>query len=40
MALDKMLDILAHKTEQELCDIAPSTVVMQKKPKDKNAKGF
>ena len=40
MALDKMLDILAHKTEQELCDIAPSTVVMQKKPKNKNAEGF
>ena len=41
MALDKMLDLLEHKTEQELCDMAPSTVVIQKKPKDKSkAKGF
>ena len=41
MALDKMLDLLEHKTEQELCDMAPSVVVKQKKPKDKSkAKGF
>ena len=36
MALDKMLDLLEHKTEQELCEMAPSTVVKQKKPKDKS----
>ena len=41
MALDKMLDILEHKTEQELCEMAPSVVVKQKRPKDKSkAKGF
>ena len=41
MALDKMLDILEHKTEEELCEMAPSVVVKQKKPKDKSkATGF
>ena len=35
-ALDKMIDLVADKTEQELCDMAPSTVVKQKKPKDKS----
>ena len=41
MALDKMLDLLEHNTEQELCDMAPSVVTKHKKPKDKSkAKGF
>ena len=41
MALDKMLDLLEHTTEEELCEMAPLVVVKQKKPKDKSkATGF
>ena len=40
MALDKMLDILEHKTEEELCEMAPSVVVKQKKPREKRKLGF
>jgi hypothetical protein len=32
-ALDKMLELLSAKTEQELCDMAPRVVVKQTKPK-------
>ncbi len=40
-ALDKMIDIIADKTEDELCEMAPSEVVIQKKPKNKSkATGF
>ena len=40
-ALDKMIDLLASKTEQELCDMAPSTVVIQKRPNNNSkATGF
>ena len=39
-ALDKMLELIEDKTEEELCEMAPSTVVKQKKLKDKLAKGF
>ena len=39
-ALDKMLELIQNKTEDELCDIAPSEVIKHKKPKDKRAKGF
>ena len=41
MALDKMLDLIQDKTEQELCDMAPSVLVKQKRPKNKSkANGF
>ena len=40
MALDKMLDLIANRTEEELCEMAPSTVVKHRKPKDKKRKGF
>ena len=41
MALDKMLDLIQDKTEQELCEMAPSVVVKQKRPKNKSkANGF
>ena len=40
-ALDKMLELIADKTEDELCEMAPSVVVKQKRPKDKSkATGF
>ena len=39
-ALDKMIELIQHATEEELCEMAPSEVVIQKKPKDKKRKGF
>ena len=39
-ALDKMLELIQHNTEDELCEMAPSEVIKHKKPKDKRAKGF
>ena len=40
-ALDAMLDKIALLSEQQLCEMAPSVVVKQKKPKDKSkAVGF
>ncbi len=40
-ALDKMIELIEHATEEDLCEMAPEVVVKQKKPKDKSkAKGF
>ncbi len=40
-ALDHMLDKLADKSEQQLCEMAPSNVIKQTKPKDqRKASGF
>ena len=39
-ALDKMLELIQNKTEDELCEMAPSEVIKHKKPKDKRGKGF
>lgn len=39
-ALDKMIELIQHATEEELCEMAPSEVVKHKKPKDKKRKGF
>ena len=39
-ALDKMLELIEDKTEDELCEMAPSEVIKHKKPKDKRVKGF
>ena len=40
LALDKVLDTLSKSTEEELCEMAPSSVIKQRKPKDKKKKGF
>ena len=39
-ALDKMLELIQNKTEEELCEMAPSEVIKHKKPKNKRGKGF
>ena len=41
-ALDRMLQLMSLYDEEKLCEIAPSTVTKQKKPKDKprKNKGF
>ena len=39
-AHDKMLQLISDKTEEELCEMAPSEVPKHRKPKDKKAKGF
>ena len=39
-ALDKMIELIQHATEEELCEMAPSEVVKHKKSKDKKRKGF
>ena len=39
-ALDKMIELIQHATEEELCEMAPSEVVKHKQPKDKKRKGF
>mgnify|MGYP001405094217 CR=1 FL=1 len=38
-ALDKMLELIKDKTEEELFEMAPSVAAKQKKPKNK-PKGF
>jgi len=38
-ALDRMLQLISLYDEEELVAIAPSTVVKQKKPKDKPKRG-
>ena len=38
-ALDRMLQILEHYSEEDLCEAAPSEVVKHKKPKDKPKRG-
>ena len=35
-AHDRMMQLISNATEQELCDMAPSTVIKQKKPKKKD----
>ena len=39
-ALDRMLQLMALYDEEKLCEIAPSTVLKQKKPKNKKKIGF
>ena len=39
-ALDRMLQLLALYSEEELIDAAPSEVIKQKKPRAKNNFGF
>ena len=40
IALDRMLDILADRTEQELCEMSPNIVLKKKKPRNKKTHGF
>ena len=35
-ALDRMLQLMSLYDEEKLCEISPSTVTKQKKPKDKS----
>ena len=39
-ALDKMIELIQHATEEELYEMAPVEKPKHKKPKDKKAKGF
>ena len=40
-ALDRMLELLADKTEEQLVEMAPAQVIKEQKPKvNRKAKGF
>jgi len=39
-ALDRMIELMALYSEEQLCDVAPPEVIKQKKPKDKKKLGF
>ena len=39
-ALDKMIELIQHATEDELYEMAPTEKPKHKKPKDKHVKGF
>ena len=39
-ALDKMIELIQHATEDELYEMAPAEKPKHKKPKDKKRKGF
>ena len=38
-ALDRMLYLIKDRTEDELCEMAPSEVIKHKRPKDKPKRG-